>query len=164
MKTLSWQCCPLLACFSRILYYIDDMHLNSNLVLRVAPISSYIWMLNNREWHYLRRIRRCVLFRVKEVSLGVSFAMPPCHDDTGLNLWNCKQVYNKLFYKSCPGGWRDGSDVKSTNCFSRGPEFNSQQPHGGSQPSVMGYNTLLWCIWREQWCTHIHKINTSLKK
>jgi len=22
-------------------------------------------------------------------------------------------------------------------CSSRGPEFNSQQPHGGSQPSVM---------------------------
>jgi hypothetical protein len=34
-------------------------------------------------------------------------------------------------------GWRDGSVVKSTDCFSRGPEFNSQQPHGGSQPSIM---------------------------
>jgi len=34
--------------------------------------------------------------------------------------------------------WRDGSVVKSTDCSSRGPEFNSQQPHGGSQPSVMG--------------------------
>jgi hypothetical protein len=28
--------------------------------------------------------------------------------------------------------------VKSTDCSSRGPEFNSQQPHGCSQPSVMG--------------------------
>jgi hypothetical protein len=28
--------------------------------------------------------------------------------------------------------------VKSTDCSSRGPEFNSQQPHSGSQPSVMG--------------------------
>jgi hypothetical protein len=35
-------------------------------------------------------------------------------------------------------GWRDGSVVKSIDCFSRGPEFNFQQPHGGSQPSVMG--------------------------
>jgi hypothetical protein len=26
---------------------------------------------------------------------------------------------------------------KSTH-YSSGPEFNSQQPHGGSQPSVMG--------------------------
>ena len=28
--------------------------------------------------------------------------------------------------------------VKNTGYSSRGPEFNSQQPHGGSQPSVMG--------------------------
>jgi hypothetical protein len=28
-----------------------------------------------------------------------------------------------------------GEIVKSTSCSSRGPEFNSQQPHGGSQPS-----------------------------
>jgi hypothetical protein len=31
----------------------------------------------------------------------------------------------------------DGSVVKSTDCSSRGPEFNTQQPHGGSQPSLM---------------------------
>ena len=30
--------------------------------------------------------------------------------------------------------WLSG---KSIDCSSRGPEFNSQQPHGGSQPSVM---------------------------
>jgi len=35
-------------------------------------------------------------------------------------------------------GWRDGLVVKSTDCSSRGPEFKSQQPHGGSQLSVMG--------------------------
>jgi hypothetical protein len=28
-------------------------------------------------------------------------------------------------------GWRDGSVVKSTGCSFKGPEFNSQQPHGG---------------------------------
>jgi hypothetical protein len=27
--------------------------------------------------------------------------------------------------------------VKSIDCFSRGPEFNSQQPHGGSQRDMM---------------------------
>lgn len=32
------------------------------------------------------------------------------------------------------GCWRD---VKSTSCSSGGPEFNSQQPHGGSQPSII---------------------------
>jgi hypothetical protein len=29
------------------------------------------------------------------------------------------------------------SVVKSTDCSSEGPEFKSQQPHGGSHPSVM---------------------------
>jgi hypothetical protein len=44
------------------------------------------------------------------------------------------------------GGWRDGSAVKSTDCSSRGPEFNPQQPHGGSQPSLMGSGALFWCV------------------
>ena len=29
--------------------------------------------------------------------------------------------------------WRGGSVVKSTDCSSSGPEFNSQQPRGGLQ-------------------------------
>ena len=33
-------------------------------------------------------------------------------------------------------GWRDGSALKSTDCSSRGPEFNSQHPHGSSHLSV----------------------------
>jgi len=41
-------------------------------------------------------------------------------------------------------GWRDGSVVKDSS--SRGPEFNSQQPHGGSHPSVVGSDTLFWCV------------------
>jgi len=40
------------------------------------------------------------------------------------------------------GSWTDGSVVKSTDCSSRGPEFNSHQPHGGSQPSVMRSDAL----------------------
>ena len=43
-------------------------------------------------------------------------------------------------------GWRDGSVIKSTDCSSKGPEFNSHQPHGGSQPSVMGSDALFWCV------------------
>jgi hypothetical protein len=39
-----------------------------------------------------------------------------------------------------------GPEVKSTDCPSRGPEFNSQQPYGGSQPSVMGSDALFWCV------------------
>ena len=43
-------------------------------------------------------------------------------------------------------GWRDGSAVKRTDCSSRGPEFKSQQPPGGSQPSVMESDALFWCV------------------
>jgi hypothetical protein len=42
--------------------------------------------------------------------------------------------------------WRDGSAVNSTDYSSRGPKVNSQQPHGGSQPSVMGFGALFWCV------------------
>jgi hypothetical protein len=34
--------------------------------------------------------------------------------------------------------------VKSTDRSSRGPEFNSQQLHGGSLPSVMESDALFW--------------------
>ena len=34
------------------------------------------------------------------------------------------------------GGWGDGSVVKSTDCSSRGPGFDSQHPHCGSHTYV----------------------------
>jgi len=42
--------------------------------------------------------------------------------------------------------WRDGLVVKSMDCSSRGPEFNPQQPHGGSQPSLMESGALFYSI------------------
>jgi hypothetical protein len=41
---------------------------------------------------------------------------------------------------------KDRLAVKSTGCLSRGPEFKSQPPHGGSQPSAMGSNALFYLI------------------
>jgi len=52
------------------------------------------------------------------------------------------QVGEQDIQKKEEWGWRDGSAVKSTDCSSRGPEFKSQQPHGGSQPSVMRSDAL----------------------
>ena len=46
-------------------------------------------------------------------------------------------------------GWRDGSAVKSS---SRGPEFSSQQQHGGSQPSAMESDTFFWFVLRQGHC------------
>jgi hypothetical protein len=44
---------------------------------------------------------------------------------------------NSIILKSGNVGWRDGPVVKNTDCSSKGPEFKSHQPHGGSQPSVI---------------------------
>jgi hypothetical protein len=49
-------------------------------------------------------------------------------------------------FKVLHRGWRDGSAVKSTDCLSKGPEFKSQQPHGGSQPPVMRSDALFWSV------------------
>jgi hypothetical protein len=43
-----------------------------------------------------------------------------------LTIKTCKS--NRNYEK---GDWGDGSAVKSTDCSSRGPKFNSRQPHGG---------------------------------
>ena len=58
------------------------------------------------------------------------------------------------------GGWRDGLAVKSTDYSSEGPEFKSQQPHGGSQPSVT--HPLLVCL--KTATVYLHIINKSFFK
>jgi hypothetical protein len=42
--------------------------------------------------------------------------------------------------------------VRAPDCSSEGQEFKSQQPHGGSQPSVMRPDALFW---RQLQCTYI---------
>jgi hypothetical protein len=51
---------------------------------------------------------------------------------------------------------------KSTDCSSRGPEFKSQQPQGGLQPSVMGSDAFFWCVWRQRQYTHIYEMNKKI--
>jgi hypothetical protein len=53
--------------------------------------------------------------------------------------------------------------VKSTGCPSKGSEFNSQQPHGGSQASIMGFDALFWHTGLHVDRVHIHNINKSKK-
>jgi hypothetical protein len=36
--------------------------------------------------------------------------------------------------------------VRAPDCSSKGPEFKSQQPHGGSQPSVTRSDSLFWSV------------------
>jgi hypothetical protein len=59
-------------------------------------------------------------------------------DQEGDKIWSVKKRgLNKI-----KRGWSDGSAVKSTDCSSEGPEFKSQQPHHGLQPSVMRSDAL----------------------
>jgi protein phosphatase 1A len=37
-------------------------------------------------------------------------------------------------------------NCRDSKSASKGPEFKSQQPHGGSQPLVMRSDTLFWCV------------------
>lgn len=82
------------------------------------------------------------------------------------------ETYHLYCIKTCIRGWRDGSEVESTGCTSRGLEFNSQTSHGGSQPSVVRSGALFWHAgihadrafihlrkmylnMQQVWCTHL---------
>jgi hypothetical protein len=45
--------------------------------------------------------------------------------------------------------------VRAPDCSSEGLKFKSQQPHGGSQPSVTRSDALFWSVWRQLQCTYI---------
>ena len=83
--------------------------------------------------HLLFRAHICMYVCVYVIQIQLHMCV--CNLDATLN-------FKKLYI----WGWRDGSVVKSSDYSSRGPEFNSQQPHGGSQPSVMGSNALFWSV------------------
>ena len=50
--------------------------------------------------------------------------------------------------------------VRAPDCSCEGPEFKSQQPHGGSQPPIMRSDALFWYVWRQLQCTLKKKKNT----
>jgi len=88
----------------------------------------------------------------------------PCDHNPVLGVVHSFKVVLTLF----EGGARAGGMAQRLRALavrsSSSPEFNSQQPHGGSQTSIMGSDALFWCVWKQLQCTHIHEINTSLKK
>jgi hypothetical protein len=51
---------------------------------------------------------------------------------------------NKL--KKSQGAGEMAQWVRAPDCSSEGPEFKSQQPHGGSQPSVTRSDSLFWSV------------------
>jgi hypothetical protein len=68
-------------------------------------------------------------------------------------------IYIRIYNRD----WKDGSALKGTDCSSRGSEFNSQQPHGGSQISVMGFDalSLVYKLHGNFWAVVAHAFNPS---
>jgi hypothetical protein len=57
--------------------------------------------------------------------------------------------YNKviIIVEKCEWGAGEMAQwVRAPDCSSEGPEFKSQQPHGGSQPSVTRSDALFWSV------------------
>jgi hypothetical protein len=48
--------------------------------------------------------------------------------------------------KVIQGAGEMAQQVRAPDCSSEGPEFKSQQPHGGSQPSVKISDSLFWSV------------------
>jgi hypothetical protein len=68
------------------------------------------------------------------------------------------ETYHLYCIKTCIRGWRDGSEVESTDCSSRSPEFKSQKPCGG-------LTTICTRIWYPLLaCRHICRQNTAYVK
>jgi len=74
------------------------------------------------------------------------------------DLWDtcmCSRLQGPCLKKIGSRGWGDGSG---------GPKFKSQQPRGGSQPSVMGSDALFWHTSVHADRALIHKISQKKKK
>jgi hypothetical protein len=95
------------------------------------------------------------------ISTGTHQAEKKIHKPESKLYENTQLTINEL--KGTRRGWRDGSEVKSTDCSSRGPDFNSQQPHGGSQPPVMRSDTPSSGVSEDNYSVLMYN-NKSLKK
>jgi hypothetical protein len=66
--------------------------------------------------------------------------------------WACLP---QLALKKMSGAGEMAQWVRAPDCSSEGLKFKSQQPHGGSQPSVTRSDALFWSVWRQLQCTYI---------
>jgi hypothetical protein len=92
---------------------------------------------------YLGVCQSQLQFLPKDASEPVFYQDPHQHFmsaiDSSMNMAPSIRIYTQ--------SWRDdGSAVMNTDCSSKGPEFKSQQPHDGSQSSVMISDAPIWGV------------------
>jgi hypothetical protein len=73
-----------------------------------------------------------------------SYTYVPASFDPSLGVWLNRMwlAAEKIQYRAGEMAQR----VRDADCSSEGPEFKSQQPHGGSQPPVMRSYALFWWV------------------
>jgi len=78
-----------------------------------------------------------------------SLSLPAANSDVELSdpsLVPCLPACRHVSIKTIMGAREMAQRLRAPDYSSRGPEFNSQQPHGGSRTSVKRSNALFWCV------------------
>jgi hypothetical protein len=142
--------------FCKLVFYFLSFDLdrlkNKNKIILVHSTKKILYIFNNSlviHLTYLRDLEKdrdglWFLSRDRDLSLLLSLES------------DLKQTAHSFIRKS-PWGLEMAQQLKSTDSSSKGPEFNSQQPHGGSQPSVVRSDAIFWCVWRQLKCSHTNK-------
>jgi hypothetical protein len=63
-----------------------------------------------------------------------------------LSPWGIKKRVRPCVLRVYVRAGEMAQQVRAPDCSSEGPEFKSQQPHGGSQPSVTRSDSLFWSV------------------
>jgi hypothetical protein len=81
-----------------------------------------------------------------QVNKHVSFILTVLSLTLQTNLYNLSPL-DKVHYKIWDYWAGEMAQwVRAPDCSPEGPEFKSQQPHGGSQPSVTRSDSLFWSV------------------
>lgn len=118
----------------------------------------FLWIWSYRclgaSWCEFWELNSCPLERA--ASALHLWAVPTLTNNMNLHLSVCILYYSQ---NNC-WAWRDGSVTKCTHCPCRGPEFRSQHPYGGWQPSVIPGRRDLTFEDSSTHMAHRHKIYT----
>jgi hypothetical protein len=60
--------------------------------------------------------------------------------------FSVENIFKKHILKGTYRAGEMAQWVRAPDCSSEGPEFKSQQPHGGSQPSLTRSDSLFWSV------------------
>jgi hypothetical protein len=81
---------------------------------------------------------------------GIGEGMTHLSPYTGRPCWlsqfKCLHISEQTNKNQVEGAGEMAQWVRAPNCSSEGLEFKSQQPHGGSQPSVTRSDALFWVV------------------